>query len=75
MKRAFLTGRFRRILRSYPKEIRGGAGEAITEAQVAFGDPHRPAGLGLRKLSKEQFEIRVHLDVRLVFRQELEGRF
>ena len=73
MKRAFLTGRCRKILRSYSKEIREAAGHAITEVQSAFGDPHRHAGLGIRKLSRQHFEVRVHLDIRLVFTEEAGG--
>jgi hypothetical protein len=67
LKRAVFTGRFRKILRAFPQEVQQSAGKAITEAQTAFGDPHRHSGLGIRKLSKEHFEIRVHLDIRLLF--------
>ncbi len=73
MKRAFFTERFRRDLRAYPEEIRDAAEKVIAEVQAAFGDPHRHAGLGVRKLSKRHFEIRCGLDVRLLFRSEPEG--
>ena len=73
MKRVVLTGRCRKILRSYSKEIREAAGRAITDVQSAFGDPHRHAGLGARKLSKQHFEIRAHLDIRLLFTEDAEG--
>ena len=60
MKRAFFTVRFRKMLRSYPKELRDGAGKAIAEAQAAFGDPHRHAGLGIRRLSKQHSGLLVN---------------
>ncbi len=52
------------------KPVRIEVGEAIDRLQSSFGDPHHHAGLGIRKLVKNYFEIRVGLDLRLVFRVE-----
>ncbi len=70
MKPVLLTERFRALLRAYPKEVRAEADRRITEVQTAFGDPPRHAGLGIRKISRRHYEIRAHLDVRLVFTAE-----
>ena len=67
MKPAILTPAFRKMLRGYAKEIRAEAGSAISRAQRDFGDPHRHSGLGMRNLPGGYFEVRVHLDIRLVF--------
>jgi mRNA-degrading endonuclease RelE of RelBE toxin-antitoxin system len=42
-------------------------GRAIQLAQELFGETHRHAGAGLRKLSGGFYEVRVGLVVRLVF--------
>jgi hypothetical protein len=62
-----LTVVFRTIVRGYPKETRGKIGRALRAVESDFGHPHRHRGLGIRKLSPTLFEIRVGLDIRLVF--------
>ena len=67
MKPLDLSGRFRAAVRKYPKETRGKIGRALQSLERDFGHPHRHQGLGIRKLSPAYFEIRVGLDLRLVF--------
>jgi mRNA-degrading endonuclease RelE of RelBE toxin-antitoxin system len=54
-------------LRSLPKGQRHEVGEAIAGVQEAFGQPHRHLGLGLRKLQRGHYEVRLGLGQRLVF--------
>ena len=67
MKPLDLTGPFRAAFRGYPKETRIKIGRALQFLERDFGHPHRHQGLGIRKLSPRFFEIRVGLDLRLVF--------
>ena len=46
------------------------AKEVLRAVQQSFGDPHRHAGLGLRKLGRRSYEARVWLQWRIVFLQE-----
>ena len=39
----------------------------LHQLQEGFGKPHLHAGLGIRRLSKQVFEFRVSLDLRVVF--------
>ena len=66
----FLGARFRTIVRTYPKPVRAEIGKAIDLLQGSLGQPHRHSGLGIRKLVKNYFEMRVGLELRLVFRIE-----
>ncbi len=54
-------------LRSLPKGQRREVGEAIAGVQEAFGHPHRHAGLGMRKLQRGHYEVRLGLGQRLIF--------
>lgn len=67
MKPLDLSGPFRAAVRQYPRETRGRIGRALQVLERDFGHPHRHQGLGIRKLSATYFELRVGLDVRLVF--------
>ena len=66
----FLGDRFRRIARAHPKAVWVEIGQAIDRLQAALGQPHQHAGLGLRKLVKNYFEMRVGLELRLLFKVE-----
>ena len=66
----FLGDRFRQIVRAYPKPLRIEIGKAIDRLQESLGHPHQHAGLGIRKLVKSYFEIRVGLELRLIFKVE-----
>ena len=72
MKPLDLSGRFRAIVRKYPKETRGKIGRALQFLERDFGHPHRHQSLSIRKLSPAYFEIRVGLDLRLVFQNRPE---
>ena len=67
MKPLDLGGAFRARVRAYPKATRGKIGLALQQLAKDFGHPHRHRGLGIRKLAGSFFEIRVGLDIRLVF--------
>jgi mRNA-degrading endonuclease YafQ of YafQ-DinJ toxin-antitoxin module len=62
-----LSETFRHRVQAYPKEIRGKIGLALQLLERDFGHLHRHQGLGIRKLTGNFFEIRVGLDIRLVF--------
>jgi len=63
-----LSYRFRQVVRQYPKPVRIEIGKAIDLVQLSLGSPHRHTGLGIRKLMKDYFEMRVGLELRLIFR-------
>ena len=67
MKPLDLGAAFRARVRTYPKATRGKIGLALQQLERDFGQPHRHRGLGIRKLTGSFFEIRVGLDIRLVF--------
>jgi len=67
-----LSGPFRNRVRAYPREIRGKIGRALQLLERDFGQPHQHPGLGIRKLTGNFFEIRVELDIRLVFQNRAE---
>ena len=73
MKPAILSPAFRKTLRAYAKEVRAEAGYAISQVQEHFGEPHRRSGLGIRNLPGNYYEVRVHLDIRLLFRDTPAG--
>ena len=67
MKPLDLGGSFRARVRAYPNETRGKIGRALQHLERDFGQPHRHQGLGIHKLTGSFFELRVGLDIRLVF--------
>jgi mRNA-degrading endonuclease YafQ of YafQ-DinJ toxin-antitoxin module len=69
----FLSSRFRTVVRAYPKPMRIEIGKAIDALQDSLGHPHRHADLGIRKLVRNYFEMRVGLDLRLIFKIESDG--
>ena len=73
MKPLELTESFRAAARKYPKDTRGKIGKALQNLERDFGHPHRHQGLGIRKLSLGYFEMRVGLDIRLVFQNRPES--
>jgi mRNA-degrading endonuclease YafQ of YafQ-DinJ toxin-antitoxin module len=70
-----MSGSFRARVRDYPREVRGKIGRALRQLEEDFGHPHRHRGLGIRKLAGQFFEIRVGLDVRLIFQNRPECLF
>lgn len=67
MIRVLLTERISKTAGKLPAEVRNGAARAIAQVGAAFGDPHRHRGLGLRKLARRSYEIRVQRQWRVVF--------
>jgi len=57
------TKRFRRAIAGREAEVTG----VLAQVQVGFGQPHRHAGLGIRKLGPDLFECRIGLQLRLIF--------
>ncbi len=66
MIRVVLTPRIRKTAAKLPAEVRQKASAAIAEVAAAFGNPHAHRGLGLRKIARRSYEIRVHLEWRIV---------
>lgn len=62
----FVSPRLRKTAENFSTELRAKIARAIADAEAAFGDPHRHSGLGLRKLGRRSYEIRVHLQWRVV---------
>ncbi|MEX1119418.1 MAG: hypothetical protein WEB60_11565 [Terrimicrobiaceae bacterium] len=62
-----LSERIRKTAAKLSPELREKTSASISKVAAAFGDPHKHRGLGLRKLAKRSFEIRVHLQWRVVF--------
>jgi mRNA-degrading endonuclease RelE of RelBE toxin-antitoxin system len=67
MIRVLLSERIQKTAGKLPEDVREKAAKAIADVAAAFGDPHQHRGLGLRKLAKRSYEIRVHLQWRVVF--------
>ena len=57
------TKRFRSAVKGQDAEV----ARVLAEIQSGFGNPHRHAGLGIRKLAPNLFECRAGLKLRLVF--------
>ena len=62
-----ISERIRKTADKLPLDLREKASQAISKVAAAFGDPHQHRGLGLRKLARRSYEIRVHLQWRVVF--------
>lgn len=67
MKPLELSESFRVRVRTYPKPTRQKIGAALQQVEQDFGHPHAHRGLGIRRLTGNFFEIRVGLDLRLIF--------
>ena len=75
MKPLELSEAFRNRVRAYPKPMRGKIGLALQPLERDFGQPHGHRGLGLRKLTGHYLDIRMGLDLRLMFQNRAEGLF
>ncbi|HXR45938.1 MAG TPA: hypothetical protein VN784_00725 [Candidatus Limnocylindrales bacterium] len=73
MKPLELTESFRNRVRRYPKATRRKIGAALQQLEQDFGIPHAHRGLGIRRLTGNFFEIRVGLDLRLIFQNRAES--
>ena len=75
MKPLELSETFRNRVRAYPKPMRGKIGRTLQQLERDFGQPHGHRGLGIRKLTGNYLEIRVGLDLWLVFQNRAECLF
>jgi hypothetical protein len=66
MIRIIVAARLRKTLDEQPEAVRLKSEAALVAVSKAFGDPHRHRGLGIRKLARRSYEIRVHLQWRIV---------
>ena len=67
MIRVLLSERIRKTADKLSPDLREKVSQAIAAVSNAFGDPHQHSGLGLRKLARRSYEVRVHLQWRVVF--------
>jgi mRNA-degrading endonuclease RelE of RelBE toxin-antitoxin system len=67
MIQVLLSERIKKTADKLAPAVREKASRAIADIAAAFGNPQRHRGLGLRKLAKRSYEIRVHLQWRVVF--------
>jgi plasmid maintenance system killer protein len=65
-----LSERIRKTAEGLLADLRDKVSQAIAEVSAAFGDPHKHRGLGLRKLARRSYEIRVQRQWRVVFIQD-----
>jgi mRNA-degrading endonuclease YafQ of YafQ-DinJ toxin-antitoxin module len=68
-----LSESFRSRVRTYPKATRRKIGAALQQLEEGFGQPHAHRGLGIRRLAGNYFEIRVGLDLRLIFQNHADS--
>ena len=66
MIRIIIAARLRKTLDQQPEAVRLKSEKALVAVAKTFGDRHRHRGLGIRKLAKRSYEIRVHLQWRIV---------
>ncbi len=72
MKAVEIRNSLRDRLRQKTKVERLAIGKIIQKVQESFGQPHLHSGLGLRKLVKNYYEVRIGLKERLIFRDDPE---
>jgi hypothetical protein len=65
--RVVLTDRIRKTAGKMSPAMREGVEKALAQVGAAFGDPHQHRGLGIRKLARRSYEIRVQRQWRVVF--------
>lgn len=62
----FITSRFAKRLKKFPPEFHGKFEDALADVATVFGNVHQHSGLGIRKLEARAYEIRVHLQWRII---------
>jgi hypothetical protein len=70
MVRVDVTERFVKKARSLGAEATTRAQQQLTRLAAEFGNPHAHRGLGLRKIGRRSYEIRLWLRWRIVIIQE-----
>jgi len=73
MTRLFLSRKCLKSLDQLSPEQRAKAEAALRAVSEAFGQPHRHAGTGLRKLSTEYYECRIDLALRILLLHRHDG--
>ncbi|MBI4663304.1 MAG: hypothetical protein HY735_31270 [Verrucomicrobia bacterium] len=68
MKPARLEASFRAQVRKLSKTEKRKVGQAIRQAQEVFGSPLVHSGASVRKLTRDYYEARADLHLRLVFK-------
>ena len=67
MIRVQISARLQKRAAKLTPELREAASATIAAVAESFGNPHQHGGLGLRKLGKRSFEVRVHRQWRGIF--------
>jgi hypothetical protein len=70
MIRVDVTGRLVRTVRKLGPQISVEVEEKLALVAAGFGDPHQHSGLGLRKIGRRSYEIRLGLQLRIVLIKE-----
>jgi hypothetical protein len=70
MIRVDIGPRVRKKAQRLGSDITAKAGEKIAAVAAHFGNPHEHSGLGLRKLGRRSYELRIWLQWRVVFIHE-----
>lgn len=70
MIRIDLNPRLLWTIRKLNPDITRKAEEKLSQCAEHFGDPHRHSGLGIRKLGRRSYELRVWLQWRIVLIKE-----
>ncbi len=65
--RVLTSRRFQKLFLKLSKRERGEIDRAITALKGGFGSPHAHQGLGIRKLVGSLFEMRIGLDLLILF--------
>jgi mRNA-degrading endonuclease YafQ of YafQ-DinJ toxin-antitoxin module len=68
LKPILFTSRFCGQLRAKSAAEQREAAAAVQRLEQQLGQPHVHSGLGIRKLQRDYFELRVSRDLRLVFK-------
>lgn len=66
MIRVEISARMQKTAAKLPEDLRAKASAALRAVAEGFSQPHAHSGLGIRKLGKRSYEIRVHLQWRIV---------
>ena len=65
-----VSARFKSETRLLPEDQLDQLDQALRSLPAALGQPHRPGGLGIRRLRGSHFEFRMGRDKRVVFKLE-----
>ena len=66
MIRLQVSARLQKTAAGMPADVRAAASQALAAVAASFGQSHQHSGLGLRKLGRRSYEVRVTLQWRIV---------